>query len=75
MTCQTVQLSLSAHLDGCLPEEESRRVSLHLARCQGCSLASAQYVQVARALKNLPVFSPPEELSTQLHVKIGRAHV
>lgn len=72
MTCQTVQLSLSAHLDGCLPEEESRRVSLHLARCQGCSLASAQYVQVARALKNLPVFSPPEELSTQLHVMASR---
>jgi hypothetical protein len=72
MTCQTVQLSLSAHLDGDLPEEESRRVMLHLARCRGCSLASEQHVQVRRALRNLPVLAPPEDLSARLYVMASR---
>jgi hypothetical protein len=72
MTCRNVQLSLSAHLDGRLAEEERQRVVLHLARCRDCELVSEQLFQLSRGLRELPVLSPPQHLSARLAVLASR---
>jgi len=68
MTCQSVQYSLSAHLDGYLPEEKKRRLLLHLACCEDCAQVSEQLLQLRRVLRHLPAFTPPEELAISLSV-------
>lgn len=72
MTCRSVQNSLSAHLDGCLPEERRQGVQTHLARCGECALAYEQLQGVRRALQELPVLSPPERLAVNLSVMASR---
>jgi len=72
MTCRSVQNSLSAHLDGCLPQESQGVVQAHLARCGECALAYEELVGVRRALRDLPVLSPPEHLSVSLSVMASR---
>jgi len=68
MSCRSVQDSLSAHLDGRLPEERWQVVRTHLARCGECALAYDQLLVVRRALRELPVLSPPERLSVDLSI-------
>jgi len=75
MTCRSVQNSLSAHLDGCLPEERRQGVRTHLARCGECALAYEQLLVVRRALRELPVLSPPERLSVKLSILASRERV
>jgi len=72
MTCRSVQNSLSAHLDGCLPEANRHGVKEHLARCGECALAHEQLLELRRALQELPVLSPPEHLSVSLSVLASR---
>lgn len=72
MTCRSVQNSLSAHLDGRLPGESRQGVQTHLARCGECALAYEQLLAVRRALRELPVLSPPERLSVNLSVMASR---
>jgi hypothetical protein len=72
MTCERVRNSLWAHLDGCLPEAERRGVSSHLAGCRDCSLVSDKLKRFHGALKDLPVFEPPEELGIKLRVMASR---
>jgi hypothetical protein len=72
MNCQNVQNSLSAHLDGILPDEERQRVLLHLARCSGCTLRSEQMVRVRRALQSLPHRASPADLGYKLRVLASR---
>lgn len=72
MTCRSVQNSLSAQLDGRLPEEIRRGFEGHLARCEECALAYEQLLEVRQALRELPVLSPPEHLSVALRVMASR---
>lgn len=72
MTCRSVQNSLSAHIDGRLPEQYRHRVRAHLARCGECALAYDQLLAVRRALRELPVLSPPERLSVNLSLLASR---
>ena len=72
MTCRSVQNSLSAHLDGRLPQESQGVVEAHLARCGECAGAYEELVGVRRALRELPVLFPPEHLSVNLAVMASR---
>jgi hypothetical protein len=75
MTCQSVQYSLSAHLDGYLPEEKKQRLLLHLACCEDCAQVSEQLLQLRRVLRQLPAFAPPEELAISLSVLASKERV
>ncbi len=68
MNCRTVQISLSAHLDGVLSEDDSRRLVSHLDGCRDCESRLAQMARVQMALRRLPPNAPPERLSTALRV-------
>lgn len=72
MNCQTVQHSLWAHLDGQLPEKDTRSVLLHLAGCRDCLLLSQQFSRLRGALRELPAHQPPEELTVNLRVMASR---
>lgn len=68
MNCDTVQNSLSAHLDGCLPKEERERVSLHVARCSGCQSRLEELARVSAAVRSLPAEPVPAKVTTALRV-------
>src|SRR5271169_3577228 len=68
MNCDTVQNSLSAHLDGCLPEEEREQVALHMARCGGCQSRLQELARVRAAVRSLPAESVPAKVTTALRV-------
>jgi hypothetical protein len=55
-----------------MPEESRHKVQGHLARCGECALAYEQLLAVRRALRELPVLSPPERLSVDLSVLASR---
>lgn len=68
MSCQTVQNSLSAHLDGCLSREERQELLSHLGQCPDCELRFAQLARVRHVLGELPGACPPSELTSRLRV-------
>lgn len=68
MNCTTVQNSLSAHLDGCLPKEERESVALHVARCGGCQSRLEELARVRAAVRSLPAEAVPARLTTSLRV-------
>jgi hypothetical protein len=68
MNCATVQNSLSAHLDGCLPKEERERVALHVARCGGCQSRIEELARVRAAVRALPAEAVPAKVTTALRV-------
>jgi hypothetical protein len=72
MTCTTVQNSLSAHLDGCLPEEEREELLLHVARCRHCQARLEQTERVRAAVRRLPVQAAPARLNTALRVMASK---
>ncbi len=72
MNCKTVQTSLSAHLDGRLPEAEGREVSLHLSKCSHCELQFDQMMYLRKAVASLPMAAPPPELTVRLRVMASR---
>lgn len=68
MSCQTIQNSLSAHLDGFLTQAERNAVLEHLAGCPECTLRSRQLERVRAMLRKLPAAAPPPELTSALRV-------
>ncbi|HEY1203601.1 MAG: zf-HC2 domain-containing protein [Bryobacteraceae bacterium] len=72
MNCATVQNSLSAHLDGCLPKEERERVSLHVARCGGCQSRLEELARVRAAVRSLPAEAVPAKVTTALRVMASK---
>jgi hypothetical protein len=72
MNCSSVQNSLSAHLDGCLPKEERERIVLHLARCGGCQSRLEEMARVRAAVQSLPARAVPAEVTTALRVMASK---
>jgi hypothetical protein len=68
MNCRTVQISLSAHLDGALSADETRSLIAHLDCCRDCESRLAQMAHVRAALGRLPVNAAPAHLATALRV-------
>jgi hypothetical protein len=72
MNCNTVQNSLSDHLDGRLSPEEREGVVMHLNRCRQCESRLQQMQRVRLALRTLPAKTPPAGLNTALHAMAAR---
>lgn len=72
MNCRTVQISLSAYLDGALSQFETRGLVAHLEACRDCEARRAQMARVQNALRKLPRTAPPERLSTALRVMASK---
>ncbi len=72
MNCRTVRQKLLADLDQLLPGTERREVAAHLLRCRPCAEEAARRENVRSALRALPRFSPPPELSVRLRVAASR---
>jgi hypothetical protein len=72
MNCNTVQNSLSDHLDGCLSSEERQDVVMHLNRCTQCESRLEEMKRVRLALRTLPAKTPPLALTTALRVMASR---
>lgn len=68
MNCHSIISSLSAHLDGLLPERERRDVMRHVDHCPQCDNRLEQLRRVRAAVRALPLKTPPPHLTTALRV-------
>jgi hypothetical protein len=72
MNCHSVQHKISAFIDGMMPADEDRKMSLHLSRCEECARLRDQLQQVQVTLRSLPISKPPGYLTTMLRVTASR---
>jgi hypothetical protein len=72
MNCRSVQISLSAHLDGVLSVPERHAVLSHVAGCRDCELRMKELARIRTALQSLPPHTAPESLATNLRVIASR---
>lgn len=75
MRCSTVQASLSAYVDGYLPEETRAAVGAHLAACRPCALRYEELVSLRRSLRSFAPVRPPLGLRTELQILASRERV
>lgn len=54
MNCDELVELVTAYLDGALPPEDERRVTDHLAECEGCTTYVAQFRTTVATLGRLP---------------------
>ena len=62
MNCDQVPLNIDAYLDGALSEQESRRLTEHVAACSRCSARFAALLRAVAVLEDLPDLPAPDEL-------------
>ncbi len=72
MDCQIAQISLSAHLDGCLSDADREELVRHLGQCAACDLRLGQLARVRAMVKRLPSPPPPAHLTSALRVIASR---
>ncbi|HVX65526.1 MAG TPA: zf-HC2 domain-containing protein [Bryobacteraceae bacterium] len=72
MNCRSVQISLSAHVDGALSVEDRRLVMNHVETCRDCELRLREMARIRTALRALPQKQAPESLNTSLRVIASR---
>ena len=62
MNCDQTALKIDAYLDGDLSEEESHRLTEHVAACRRCSARFAALLRAVAVLEDLPDLPAPDEL-------------
>jgi len=62
MNCDQIAVKIDAYLDGALAEEESHRLTKHVAACSRCSARFAALLQAVAVLGDLPDLPAPDEL-------------
>ncbi len=62
MNCDQIALNIEAYLDGVLSEEESPRLTEHVATCSRCSARYAALLRAVAILGDLSDLSAPDEL-------------
>jgi anti-sigma factor (TIGR02949 family) len=71
MTHQDMRLQVDAYLDGELAPQDARELELHLKQCSQCSsLRDARVALSTSIRRELPGFTAPEELRTQLRTAL-----
>ncbi len=78
MNCDELVELVTAYLDGALSPEDERRVTEHLAECDGCTTYVAQFRTTVDALGHLPeeqVADLPEGARESLLAAFRRKHV
>ena len=73
MTAHASAETLSAYLDGELPEGERRETELHLAACPGCHARFASLGRVVASLQRLERAAPPPTLAQDVERRISLA--
>lgn len=68
MSCERVQNSISARLDGKLSGERAEAVARHLAGCRQCNVRAKEMARLRTVLRDLPPAAPPAYLATRLRV-------
>jgi hypothetical protein len=68
MSCRTVQKLIFAGLDQRLGAEEREAMARHLEHCRDCAARAAESHRLRAMLRNLPVATPPEDLTARLRV-------
>lgn len=64
--CTRFSRSLSAYVDGVLPNAERREISVHIRECSRCKEEYDQLEQARNLVRRLPMRTPPAELTAQL---------
>jgi hypothetical protein len=72
MSCELVDRSLSAYIDGRLTDEQRRAVAWHLAHCEKCAVAARQLLRLRATLRVLPQPTPPPKLTVALRIMASR---
>jgi anti-sigma factor RsiW len=78
MNCDELVELVTAYLDGALAPDDERRVTEHLAECDGCTTYVAQFRTTVDELGHLPaddVAELPEEARESLLAAFRRKHV
>lgn len=70
MTCERVDASLSAYLDGDLPPAERRAVDAHLGTCLRCASLVRDIDAIRRDAANLPELAPSRDLWNGIAARI-----
>ncbi len=68
--CFDLQPSLSARLDGALPEEEAQRLDEHLAGCLGCQSERDALELVAKQVRALPRLEVPTHFTAGVMARV-----
>ncbi len=77
MNCDELVELVTAYLDGALSPEDERRVTEHLADCDGCTTYVAQFRTTVDALGHLPeeqVAALPDGARESLLAAFRRKH-
>ena len=69
MNCARSRASLSAYMDGVLPERRRDDLQRHLAVCPVCSAELTRLERLTRALQSIPVPEVPEDLAQRVHAE------
>ncbi|MBL8178480.1 MAG: zf-HC2 domain-containing protein [Bryobacterales bacterium] len=64
--CARVTRSLSAYVDGALPNAERREASIHIRECSRCGEQVEQLRQARNLVRRLPARTPPIQLTAKL---------
>jgi anti-sigma factor RsiW len=70
MDCRSVMHSLSDYVDGLLTQSEAQHVESHLQRCQPCLAVKADFQEIRRAARELPLHTPPRALWARIQQEI-----
>jgi predicted anti-sigma-YlaC factor YlaD len=66
MNCKSVQIYLSAYLDGELGGQECLQVREHLCGCRDCRAEEQQLRSLKQMLRGLPTYAPSPEFENKL---------
>ena len=72
MNCKSVQIYLSAYLDGELRGPESLQVREHLSACSECRAEELQLRALKQMLQGLPTYTPAQDFEDRLVANVMR---
>jgi predicted anti-sigma-YlaC factor YlaD len=72
MNCKSVQIYLSAYLDGELRGPESLQVREHLGACSECRAEEQQLRALKQMLQGLPTYTPAQDFEDRLVANVMR---
>jgi anti-sigma factor RsiW len=71
MSCEKIETSLIAYLDGRASEKEAVEVNVHLSSCAACRARAEQFRRLWSVLDGLPAGAPSPEFDARLRARIA----
>lgn len=72
MECFIAKRNIPAYLDNAVSEEARTELRAHLRACRSCTDACERYAQVRNAVRSLPQYEVPMDLTFRLRVMASR---